>query len=130
MPVMEIKGYFPTDKWSDFVGPIADSSKSYSESFNFSSQDYFNYLVEAWHQERTGMSSPDDIFNCDAYKEILLMGRDIEKFILKRMKSENEKPDFWFDALERLNLRFSPVNEEDAGDLRAINQTWLNWYKV
>ncbi len=89
----------------------------------------FEYLTAKWQAERAGMSAPEDIFNCDSYKNILLMGSIIKEFIRERLEDETLKSDFWFDALERLHSGFSPVDEEDAGDLKAINKAWLNFLK-
>jgi hypothetical protein len=92
-------------------------------------EETFNKLVGDWHKERAGMSSPDDIFNCASYKKILNLGPIIQGYIINKMENKKNKPDFWFDALEKINFGFTPVDEKDAGDLTAINNAWLKWLK-
>lgn len=139
MPTISINRYADVNNWrrvsdtpQEFIfNEITPSVDVQVLSINSEKiiETYFDKLVQDWHKERAGMSSPTDMFNCEAYKEILALGHRAQNLIFKRMKNESDQPDFWFDALEKFNQGFSPVNEEDYGDMKAISNAWLNWAK-
>jgi len=51
------------------------------------------------------------------------MGKAVVPYILKELK---EEPDLWFTALRSIN-RFSPINNEDYGDIEKMTEAWINW---
>jgi hypothetical protein len=86
----------------------------------------FKELLSRWHNERGITSSLTKIVLCQSYQEIIGMGPDAILLILRQLKIEGDKPDYWFWALQSLTGE-NPVPQENIGDFRAMAYAWLRW---
>lgn len=83
----------------------------------------FGRLKEAWLQETMFSSSLSDITCNDSYHAIIGMGEAALPLILADLQ---EQPRHWFSALRAIT-GFDPVDPEEAGDLQAMTDAWLEW---
>jgi hypothetical protein len=83
----------------------------------------FNRLSQKWKAETGGYSSVGSIVMHPAYLEIISHGEKMIPFILKDLQA---KPSHWFIALKTL-AKTSPVNPEDAGNIKKMTAAWLAW---
>jgi len=83
----------------------------------------FITLAEKWKEETGAYSTSRQITSNQHYLEIIGMGKAVVPYILKELK---EEPDLWFTALRSIN-RFSPINNEDYGDIEKMTEAWINW---
>jgi hypothetical protein len=87
----------------------------------------FGELVAKWQQEKGATSSITETAMCDAYLQIIAMGRATAvPLILAQLRSEGDQPDQWFWALQILT-GVDPVAEEDRGDFIKMSRAWLAW---
>ena len=91
-------------------------------------QSKFSKLTGRWKAETSTLSSITEMVLNPAYQNIIGMGDAAIPFILSQIEAEGDDPDQWFWALQSIT-GVDPVHEEDAGNYRAMAQTWLNWGK-
>jgi hypothetical protein len=87
----------------------------------------FNRLSEAWKQQTSGYTSVASMVMHPAYLEIISYGEQMIPYILKDLQ---QKPSHWFIALKTLNKNHSPVNPEDAGNIKKMTAAWIAWGKA
>ncbi|MBI2907103.1 MAG: hypothetical protein HYX92_05545 [Chloroflexi bacterium] len=83
----------------------------------------FKELADQWRKETRFLSAVDDIAMHPAYQRIIGMGQKAVPLILRELQHEL---DHWFWALESITGE-SPVPPEDAGKMRRMRETWLEW---
>ncbi|HXM40058.1 MAG TPA: hypothetical protein VN924_02335 [Bryobacteraceae bacterium] len=88
----------------------------------------FLQLAARWKTETSTLSSITEMVLNPAYQNIIGMGDAAVPFVLSQIEAEGDDPDQWFWALQSIT-GVDPVHEEDAGNYRAMAQTWLNWGK-
>ena len=87
----------------------------------------FGDLVTKWQREKGATSSITETAMCDAYLQIIAMGRATAvPLILAQLRSEGDQPDQWFWALQILT-GVDPVAEEDRGDFVEMSRAWSTW---
>jgi hypothetical protein len=85
----------------------------------------FNRLAEQWHRETMFMSNANDITSHFAYYQIIGMGPNVIRLILRRVQTGEGH---WFLALRALTGA-NPVKPQDAGRLAKMAQAWVEWGK-
>ena len=86
----------------------------------------FQELAGRWRDATEFLSSPADMINDPAYREIVAMGGPVVPLILAELKI---RPDFWFAALREITGE-DPVPPEARGDVRAMADAWLEWGRL
>jgi hypothetical protein len=86
----------------------------------------FQELAGRWKDATEFLSSPADMINDPAYREIIAMGGPVIPLILTELKM---RPDFWFAALREITGE-DPVPPEARGDVRAMSDAWLKWGRL
>ncbi len=81
----------------------------------------FHELAAQWRQETEHLSSTTKMILHRAYQQIIGLGPLALKFILQELQ---ERPDYWFWALESISGE-NPVQPED--DFDGAVAAWLNW---
>ena len=76
-----------------------------------------------WKEEVQFSSSMSEILSNRYYQNIIDLGVGVIPFILKEL---DERPDFWFEALQALT-NVNPVPDTDLGNLPAMRKYWLAW---
>jgi hypothetical protein len=89
----------------------------------FDSERRFRALADEWRQSTRWLSSIHTMVANPAYLEIVGMGRPALPLILAELRKD---PDHWFPALVAISGE-NPVSEADAGDLRKMTSSWLEW---
>ena len=88
-------------------------------------EEKFHRLASEWKKETAHLSSVTDIVLHPKYQNIIGMGETVLPFLFKEMQRE---PDHWFWALRSIT-EANPTKPEDAGNLRKLTESWLNWAK-
>lgn len=83
----------------------------------------FRQLAEQWYLDTALTSSYLDKILHPAYQTIISLGQPMIPFILRELQA---MPDDWFWALRILG-RDDPVRPEQAGDMQAMADAWLEW---
>ena len=83
----------------------------------------FEFLAERWERETAGLSTARAMAQHPAYQAIIQMGDDALRPIFSRLE---KRPEHWFIALRAITGT-SPVRPEDAGDVGAMVEAWLQW---
>ncbi len=83
----------------------------------------FNELADRWSGETLRLSSMTQIVLHPAYQQIIGMGPDALPLIFARL---TDQPGHWFWALNAITGE-NPVQAEDLGDVRRMNDIWLRW---
>lgn len=83
---------------------------------------FYNLALE-WKQAKEVKSSYSEMISHPAYLRIIGLGSQTVPLILGELKRE---PDYWFDALTALTGE-DPIKAEDAGDLKKMSATWIEW---
>lgn len=83
----------------------------------------FEDLAHKWQTESAFMSSPDDMANIPAYRQIVALGFAAVPLILERLKDE---PDHWFSALEDITHE-DPIPADAYGDMERMAASWVDW---
>ena len=84
----------------------------------------FDELARRWKAE-TRLGSMTQTITHPAYLGIIGLGPAAIPLILRDLSRE---PDHWFTALRAL-AKTSPVNAEDAGNMKKMRRAWLEWGK-
>jgi hypothetical protein len=88
-------------------------------------QERFQRLAAEWKQQSRYLSNPAQMALLRPYQRIIGMGWSAVPLILEELQRE---PDQWFWALEAITEE-DPVPPEDAGDVGAMAQAWIEWGK-
>jgi hypothetical protein len=87
----------------------------------------FRKLVSEWQRQKGATSSLTAMAACDAYLEIIGMGRSVAvPLIIAQLRAEGGKPDYWFRAL-RILTQASPVLPGHRGNFQKMAQDWITW---
>lgn len=86
-------------------------------------QSRFETLRDDWKSKTRHLSNTAQIALVLSYQQIIGMGPEVVPLILRELEKET---DHWFWALEAITGE-NPVTQEDAGDMRASAQAWLEW---
>jgi hypothetical protein len=84
---------------------------------------HFAELAARWRADTEFLSSPAEIADHPAYREIIAMGEPAIRLILAELET---RPDFWFEALRALTGE-DPVPPEARGKVKAMAGAWLEW---
>jgi hypothetical protein len=84
---------------------------------------HFAELATRWRADAGSFSSPDELADHPAYREIIAMGEPAITLILAELQAH---PDHWFEALKALTGE-DPVPPEVSGDVQAMTRAWLEW---
>jgi hypothetical protein len=84
---------------------------------------HFAELAVRWRADTESLSSPAEIADHPAYREIIAMREPAIWLILAELET---RPDHWFEALKALTGE-DPVPPEAVGDLGAMTRAWLEW---
>jgi hypothetical protein len=123
-PNVEIPSYGYSAEASVIWGTfdrIADQS-SPSISLEPLISKFYNLALE-WKKAKETKSSYSEMISHPAYLRIIGLGSQTIPLILAELKRE---PDYWFDALTALTGE-DPIKAEDAGDLKKMSATWIEW---
>ncbi|MEO8580995.1 MAG: hypothetical protein ABI425_00265 [Patescibacteria group bacterium] len=90
-----------------------------------STRERFNELVDEWKVDTLFESSVDAIINHEAYQEIITLGEQAIPWIIEELEVEI---DHWFYALAKITGE-NPVPEEEWGNMRKNQKTWVEWWK-
>lgn len=80
-------------------------------------------LAKIWRDSTGGLSTTSRKFTHPTYKAILRMGPEIVPFILREFQ---QRPDWWFDALEYLTKE-NPA--EGTNSFEEATAAWIRWGK-
>ena len=83
----------------------------------------FQALRGDWKSKTRHLSNTAQIALVFSYQQIIGMGPEVVPLILRDLERET---DHWFWALEAITGE-NPVKQEDAGDMSASAQAWLDW---
>jgi hypothetical protein len=83
----------------------------------------FAELTATWRQDSQFWSSPDDVADHPAYRQIVALGRPALPLILQNL---SEEPDHWFLALAEITGA-DPVPADSRGNIQAMTRAWLAW---
>lgn len=83
----------------------------------------FRELAEIWYTDTLVLSSYFEKILHPAYQKILTLGKPVIPFILAELQ---DMPNDWFWAL-RLLSDDDPVKPEQAGDMQAMADAWIQW---
>ena len=83
----------------------------------------FRRLVNQWHEETAGQSSPTRIVNNPAYQEIISWGRAALPLILEELR---ESGGYWYPALRAITGE-NPMPDYARGKPKLIAEAWLEW---
>lgn len=83
----------------------------------------FSVLVDLWRKDTEFSSSPIDIIEHSAYREIVSWGARAVPLILRDLALNGGH---WFQALQELTNE-NPVNPADAGRIKKMREAWLDW---
>ncbi|QDV10960.1 hypothetical protein CA51_08190 [Rosistilla oblonga] len=86
-------------------------------------QQRFQSLRDDWKSKTRHLSNTGQISLVFSYQSIIGMGPAAVPLILAELQQE---PDHWFWALEAITAE-NPVREEDAGNMQASTEAWLQW---
>ncbi|HOB70602.1 MAG TPA: hypothetical protein PLD55_06515 [bacterium] len=111
---------------SDFaLKYIEDVSRKETLKHFYILENEFETLKEKWKKEVKLTSSMTEIINNENYQKIIELGYDVIDFIYEELKKE---PDFWFYALKEITGA-DPVRSSNYGNLKAMTQDWISWFK-
>jgi hypothetical protein len=85
----------------------------------------FRELAETWYMETMPLSSYIEKILHPSYQKILVLGRGVVPLIMNELR---DMPNDWFWAL-RILTDTDPVKPEQAGDMQAMADAWLNWWE-
>jgi len=85
----------------------------------------FATLVDQWKANRRPVASVSRMAMDPAYQQIIGMGNDAVRLILKELEL---RPDQWFWALRAITGA-NPIQKEDRGKIRQMAVAWLKWGK-
>jgi len=83
----------------------------------------FKGLSKVWKDSTSGLSITSRRFSHPIYKAIIRLGPEVVPLILKDMQ---QKPDWWFEALEFLT-KTNPTTPTDSFEEAA--KAWIEWGK-
>ena len=83
----------------------------------------FQDLVDLWHKETDGHSSPTRIANNPAYQQIISLGTEAVPLILEELQ---ERGGYWYPALREITGE-DPVGDFARGRPRLMKEVWLEW---
>ena len=83
----------------------------------------FQRLAAVWRAETGHLSSTTQMFNHQAYQEIIRMGSAVMPSLLRDLQRE---PEHWFAALRTITGA-QPVSPEDRGQIDKMAEAWLRW---
>lgn len=83
----------------------------------------FQTLRDDWKSRTRHLSNTGQISLIFSYQSIIGMGPAAVPLILAELEQE---PDHWFWALEAITGE-NPVSDDDAGDMQASTEAWLQW---
>ena len=78
-------------------------------------------LAEVWHRETGGLSSPTEIAQHWAYREIIEMGEDVVPLILGDLRDRGGQ---WYTALREITGA-NPVPADARGNARRVKEAWF-----
>jgi hypothetical protein len=108
-----------TPKWED----IADKKTAAAQPEpDPELEQIFNGLVKIWREATGGMSSTKRRFSHPTYKAILRLGPETVQYIIAELQ---QRPDWWFDALELLTKE-NPTKPTDSFEDAA--NAWVEWW--
>jgi hypothetical protein len=111
--------HFLQTKSSHFVCMVA------SKHVSTSVEDAFKELSNRWREETEFLSSPYEMSMNESYQQIIGLGESVVHLILQDLVSTH---DHWFWALKAIT-RQNPVNDQDAGDITRMANSWIAWGK-
>jgi hypothetical protein len=85
----------------------------------------FQKLAEEWRSQTRNLSSMMKITYNRAYRQIVNMGPRVLPILLRELQ---RKPDLWFSALREITSE-NPVRPEHAGNVKKMQEAWVNWGK-
>ncbi len=85
----------------------------------------FHRLAKAWKEGRNSLSTAKRMAAHPAYQEIIAMAEAVVPLIVAELE---RKPDHWFIALHAITGA-SPVPESVRGDLTAMAEAWIRWWR-
>ena len=83
----------------------------------------FRALVNRWHEETDGHSSPTRIVSNPTYLTIIALGKPVLPLILSEMEKNGG---YWYPALKAISNE-NPVPDSARGKPRLIREAWLDW---
>ena len=83
----------------------------------------FQNLKKRWKNETAHLSSMAEIINNPNYRAVIAMDTYALPYLFDELQND---PDHWFAALPEITGE-NPVNEEDAGNLTKMTNSWLDW---
>ena len=86
----------------------------------------FEILKEKWISEIQYSSNPIEITSNKYYKEITDMRFAVVPYLLEDMKKNYTH---WFKALRDITGGIDPIKKEHYGNVPAMVNDWLDWYK-
>lgn len=90
-----------------------------------STEQEFEKLAEEWRSQTRNLSSMMKITYNHAYRQIVDMGPRVLPILLRELQ---RKPDLWFSALREISSE-NPVRPEHAGNVKKMQEAWVNWGK-
>ena len=100
----------------------ADDGKKYDDE-DAELKLIFSGLAKIWKDSTGGLSSTKRRFSHPTYKAILRLGPEVIPFVLLELQ---QRPDWWFDALEYLS-KTNAAKPEDSFEEAA--NAWIKWGK-
>lgn len=86
----------------------------------------FRELAQTWYLETMPLSSYIEKILHPSYQKILVLGKRAVPLIMDEI---SDMPNDWFWAL-RMLADVDPVRAEDAGNMQAMANAWLEWWKT
>ncbi len=129
MPILDCPIVGNTAKWGLSFDEDLHPKESKPITLNAleAEKELFDFLVNQWHQERGGISSPSRMFSCGSYQMILSLPH-ANRFIHEELRQNLEKPDFWFPALRSIYLGDGPnIPSNEKGNFKKLAQKWVEW---
>lgn len=112
--------------WTDFRAPIKPHRKSDQSAISEETklEKKFHTLSKEWKSSTGTRSLLASVVTHPAYLEIISYGEKMIPHILLDLQKE---PNHWFIALYIMAGRFSPVKQEDVGNIKKMTEAWLEW---
>ena len=88
-------------------------------------EERFERLADEWQSAVAHFSSSSKRDNHPIYKELIAIGPPIIPLLLRDLGTTQRH---WFTALRTITGA-NPVPQEDAGNIRKMIESWLNWGK-
>ena len=89
-------------------------------------EEIFRDAARNWKAETENLSSATETITNRHYLRIIGLGKEALPLIFKDL---SESGGFWFTALSSITGA-NPIRDEDAGRVRAMTLTWMQWGKA